>query len=80
MWKTMDEATLKAKKVTELKEVAKTFGLAGYDKMKKSELIDALISDAPQPADAKATEPVNAPKVQETEAKNETETNATVTA
>ena len=30
MWKTMDEATLKSKKVVELKEIAKTFGLKGY--------------------------------------------------
>ena len=32
MWKTMDEATLKSKKVAELKEIAKTFGLKGYEK------------------------------------------------
>ena len=37
MWKTMDEATLKSKKVVELKEIAKTFGLEGYGKMKKAE-------------------------------------------
>lgn len=45
MWKTMDEATLKGKKVAELKEIAKTFGLAGYQKMRKAELIDALKSE-----------------------------------
>ncbi|MBQ6312758.1 MAG: Rho termination factor N-terminal domain-containing protein, partial [Lachnospiraceae bacterium] len=39
MWKTMDEATLKSKKVVELKEIAKTFGLKGYEKMRKAELV-----------------------------------------
>ena len=41
----MDEATLKAKKVAELKEIAKTFGLKGYEKMKKAELIAELMND-----------------------------------
>ncbi len=45
MWKTMDERTLKTKKVAELREIAKTFGLAGYEKMKKAELIEALMTD-----------------------------------
>lgn len=45
MWRTMDEATLKGKKVAELKEIAKTFGLAGYQKMRKAELIEALKSE-----------------------------------
>ena len=45
MWKTMDEATLKAKKVAELREIAKTFGLEGYAKMKKAELVSALMVD-----------------------------------
>ena len=45
MWKTMDEATLKSKKVAELKEIAKTFGLKGYEKMRKAELIAALMID-----------------------------------
>ena len=63
MWKTMDEATLKSKKVAELREIAKTFGLKGYDKMKKAELIEALMIDpeedakAQEPAEAKAAEP-----------------------
>ena len=50
MWKTMDEATLKGKKVAELREIAKTFGLAGYAKMKKADLIAALMKDE-EPAD-----------------------------
>ena len=57
MWKTMDEATLKSKKVAELKEIAKTFGLKGYEKMRKAELVAALMKDDTQPepkAEAKA--------------------------
>lgn len=45
MWKTLDEKTLTAKKVVELKEIAKTFGLKNYQKMKKAELIKALMKD-----------------------------------
>lgn len=41
----MDERTLKTKKVAELREIAKTFGLTGYEKMKKAELIEALMKD-----------------------------------
>lgn len=43
----MDEETLKSKKVVELKEIAKTFGLKGYQKMKKAELVAALMKDEP---------------------------------
>ena len=39
--------TLKSKKVVELKEIAKTFGLKGYQKMKKAELVAALMKDEP---------------------------------
>ena len=57
MWKTMDEATLKSKKVAELKEIAKTFGLKGYEKMRKAELIAALmIDEEPKAKAAKAAE------------------------
>lgn len=45
MWKTIDEATLKSKKVAELRQIAETFGLEGYEKMKKAELIQALMAD-----------------------------------
>ena len=61
MWKTMDEATLSAKTVAELREIAKTFGLEGSGKMKKAELIAALKAgdDADAAADtgAKAESP-----------------------
>jgi len=57
MWKTMDEATLKSKKVAELKEIAKTFGLKGYQKMKKAELVAALMIDEEKPAEKPAAKP-----------------------
>ena len=63
MWKTMDEATLKSKKVAELKEIAKTFGLKGYEKMRKAELVAALMKDD-EPTSTKTTEPVD-PKAEE---------------
>ena len=47
MRNTIDETTLKSKKVAELREIAKTFGLKGYEKMKKAELIAALMNDEP---------------------------------
>lgn len=50
MWKTMDEQTLKEKKVSELREIAKVFGLEGYEKMKKAEIIEALKMDEVQSA------------------------------
>ena len=39
----MDENILKAKKVGELRQIAKAFGIAGSDTMKKAELLAALI-------------------------------------
>ncbi|MFR4798475.1 MAG: Rho termination factor N-terminal domain-containing protein, partial [Lentihominibacter sp.] len=45
MWKTMEESALKTKKVAELREIAKTFGLKNYQKMKKAELVKALMKD-----------------------------------
>ena len=57
MWKTLDEKTLKTKKVAELREIARTFGLEGYEKMKKAELIENLMSDVPEKtADADSAE------------------------
>ena len=52
MWKTMNEATLSSKKVGELREIAKTFGLKGYEKMRKAELIEALKTEGEAEQDA----------------------------
>ena len=41
----MDEKTLKSRKVAELREIARTFGLEGYEKMKKADLVAALMTD-----------------------------------
>ena len=41
--KSMDEQVLKSKKIAELKQVAAAFGIEGTEKMKKSEIIDALL-------------------------------------
>ncbi len=75
MWKTMDEVTLKSKKVAELREIAKTFGLEGYTKMKKAELIAALMTDdgGSDPAPKKG-EPKKEPKEEAKEEKKEKKT------
>ena len=58
----MDEATLKSKKVAELKEIAKTFGLKDYQKMRKAELVAALMIDEEKPAaEEKPAEEAKAP-------------------
>ena len=44
----MDVETLKAKKVAELREIAKVFHIDGYEKMKKADLLDVLINGAKQ--------------------------------
>ena len=64
MWKTMDEQTLKSKKVADLREIAKTFGLEGYEKMKKAELVAALMKDD-EPAEEKTAAPAEEPQVEE---------------
>jgi len=46
----MDEKVLKSKKVAELREVAKAFGLSGYNELKKSELVQALVNMKEEPA------------------------------
>ncbi|MBN7774026.1 transcription termination factor Rho [Clostridium aminobutyricum] len=38
----MDQNVLKTKKIAELKEIAKAFSVEGYEKMKKSELLEVL--------------------------------------
>lgn len=50
----MEEKLLKGKKVAELKKIARTFGIDGYDSMRKAQLIEALLTtenqgEEPQP-------------------------------
>ena len=70
MWKTMDEATLKSKTVADLKQIAKTFGLEGYTKMKKAELIAALMMDE-EPAQEKDVKTPEQPVTQKSDAEGE---------
>ncbi len=42
--KSMEEQVLKSKKIAELKQVAAAFGIDGSEKMKKAEIIDALLA------------------------------------
>ena len=50
----MDEKILKSKKVAELREVAKAFGVHGSSAMKKEELIASLLSMADEKTSGKA--------------------------
>jgi transcription termination factor Rho len=45
----MEEAILRSKKVAEIREIAKAFGIEGYERMKKKELLEVLIN-GPGPA------------------------------
>ena len=40
----LDEAILRTKKVVELREIARAFGILYYQKLKKAELLEALIN------------------------------------
>lgn len=42
--KSMEEQVLKSKKIAELKQVATAFGIEGLEKMKKAEIIEALMA------------------------------------
>ncbi len=57
MWKTMDEQTLKSKKVAELRTIAETFGVQNAQNLKKSELV-ALLMKSDSDADAPVDKPV----------------------
>ncbi|MCH2232843.1 MAG: transcription termination factor Rho [Crocinitomicaceae bacterium] len=59
-------AELNSKKLPELKEIAKTLGVAGFAKMKKQELIEAISGGTNAPAD-------EAPKVETEKPKAKTE-------
>lgn len=52
----MDEKQLKTKKVAELREIAEAFGLKGIQRMKKSELLEALLER--EELEEKTSEPV----------------------
>ena len=75
----MDEKILKSKKVAELREVAKAFGVHGSSAMKKEELIASLLSMADEKTSGKAatkkekteTEKKGAAKAEAAEAENE---------
>lgn len=56
----MEEKVLKGKKVAELREIARTFGINGYDNMKKAELVDALMNTENEGAEI-AEESLNDP-------------------
>ncbi len=51
----LDEAILRTKKVVELREIARAFGIPYYQKLKKAELLEALIN-GPQTVAGKETE------------------------
>ncbi|MDR0518682.1 MAG: transcription termination factor Rho [Clostridiales Family XIII bacterium] len=40
----MEEAILRSKKVAEIREIAKAFGIEGFEKMKKKELLEIIIN------------------------------------
>ncbi|MDR0854084.1 MAG: transcription termination factor Rho [Clostridiales Family XIII bacterium] len=55
----MEEAVLLKKKVGELREIAKVFGVKGYQTMKKQELLNALIDgNKEEEADERGGEPI----------------------
>ncbi|MGI6732601.1 MAG: transcription termination factor Rho [Anaerovoracaceae bacterium] len=60
----MDEAILKTKKVVELREIARAFGIPYYQKLKKAELLEALTKGP----DAISQKPAEEPEKPETTA------------
>lgn len=70
MWKTLDEKTLKSKKVAELREIAKTFGLENCDKMKKADLVAALMKDDEGDSDVKQSKTKKESANEDAEEKN----------
>jgi transcription termination factor Rho len=59
MMDAIEEAILRTKKVVELREIAKAFQIEGYEKMKKADLLEALMhgSDEPPAEEKPAEEP-----------------------
>lgn len=64
----IDETILKTKKVVELREIARTIGIKGYQRLKKVELLDAIIG---LPAEEKQKQPEAAPAEPPVETKKE---------
>ena len=54
----MEEAILRSKKVSELKEIAKAMNIEGYEKMKKTELLEVIMSGGIKPAPSEQEEPI----------------------
>ncbi|MBQ6685289.1 MAG: Rho termination factor N-terminal domain-containing protein, partial [Firmicutes bacterium] len=50
----MDEKTLRAKKVSELREIAAALKLEGVEKMKKAEVLELLLEKARAAQEAEA--------------------------
>ena len=73
MWKTMDESALKEKKVAELREIARTFGLKNYQKMKKADLVKALMKDDDEQAAQDNASQDSAPQSEPETVQGETE-------
>jgi hypothetical protein len=48
----MDEAILRSKKVAQIREIAKAFGIEGYERMKKKELLEVLINGPGEAGDS----------------------------
>jgi transcription termination factor Rho len=61
----MDEAILKTKKVVELREIARAFGIPYYQKLKKAELLEALTKGAEATAATKPAEELKKPEATE---------------
>lgn len=70
----MDAAILKTKKIAELREIAKAFGIKGYQNLKKAELLSTLIGENDMPAPKPPAETKKGKKVtQEAPKKRETQ-------
>lgn len=61
----MDAAILKTKKIAELREIAKAFGIKGYQSLKKAELLSVLIGENNTPVPKAPAETKKEEKAQE---------------
>lgn len=71
----MEEKVLKGKKVAELKEIARTFGIDGYDSMRKAQLIEALMNTENKGEEPEAPQEKPASEQEEKQPKNDSEQN-----